>query len=162
MPATLLLILNETQLYLWGFCGSYKILVYNKYSIAINKILRWVKSCNILLMWGSIQQLWMLLLSWRWSVWCWALLIISVLLAGFASMAWSTVTESMVLGSAYLAWSLRFFQPELNFLNSLVTILWSTAPSPFTALWPSSNLSSVSFQIQLHRMFICESFQLHM
>ena len=47
--------------------------------------------------------------------------ILSVLLIGFASMAWSTALESTVLGLLVLAWWLRFFQPKQNFLNCLVT-----------------------------------------
>ena len=55
---------------------------------------------------------------------------------------------STVLDLVNLALS-RFFQPKWNFLNHLVTALWSIAPSSFTqqmffvtstTLWPSSNL----------------------
>ena len=47
-----------------------------------------------------------------------------VLLAGFAFMAWSIASDSMVLGLSDLAW-LRFLQPKQNFLNHLATIIWS-------------------------------------
>ena len=51
-----------------------------------------------------------------------------LLLARFTSIA----SESIVLGLPDLAWSLRLFQSEKNFLNQLVTVLQSAAPSPFT------------------------------
>ena len=40
-------------------------------------------------------------------------------------------SESMILGLFDLSWSSRFFQPERNILNHLVTVLWSTAPFLF-------------------------------
>ena len=53
------------------------------------------------------------------------------LLAGIASLAWSTATESTALGLPHLAWLLRFSQPKWNFWNHLVTVLWSTTLLPF-------------------------------
>ena len=47
------------------------------------------------------------------------------LIAGFASM------ESMVFDQHDFAWSSRFLQPERNFLNNQVSLLWSTMPLPF-------------------------------
>ena len=50
----------------------------------------------------------------------------------FASMAWNTALESMVLGLSDFVWSLRFLQPKQYFLYHLVILLWSTAPILFT------------------------------
>ena len=55
---------------------------------------------------------------------------LQVLLTGFASMALSMALELMILGLIDIAWSLWFLQPEQNFSNQIVTILWSI--SPFT------------------------------
>ena len=49
-----------------------------------------------------------------------------LLLAGFASMSWSVVLESTVLDLLNLT-----LKPVQNFLNHLVTVLWSTPTSPF-------------------------------
>ena len=49
-----------------------------------------------------------------------------VLLTRFASMAWSTASESAVLGLADLAWWSKFLLPKRNHLNQLVTLRWST------------------------------------
>ena len=54
-----------------------------------------------------------------------------VLIARFAYMAWSTASESTVLGLADLVRSSRFFQPVRNFLNHQVTVLWIIVPSYF-------------------------------
>ena len=43
-------------------------------------------------------------------------LILWVLLAGFASVAWSMALESMVLSQLDLAWSSKFLQPKQNFI----------------------------------------------
>ena len=67
------------------------------------------KFTNILVIWGTIRQLWMFLLkSWWWWWWWWWITLnylilglpdtLQVLLNGFDSMAWSTFSESMVLG----------------------------------------------------------------
>ena len=95
------------------------------------------KFCNILVAWGTIQQLWMLLLSsWK----CWTTLDCEIpnssdtfqgLFMEFALMAWRTALESMILGLSDLAWSSGFLQPEQNFLNHLLNVLLSTAFSPF-------------------------------
>ena len=42
-------------------------------------------------------------------------------------MAGNTASESMLLGKLDLVWSSAFLQPEWNFLNHLLTVLWSTA-----------------------------------
>ena len=55
-----------------------------------------------------------------------------VWLVTFASMAWSTDSESTVLGILDLTESLRFLQPERNFFNHLIIILWPTGLSPTT------------------------------
>ena len=49
-----------------------------------------------------------------------------LLLAGFTSMAWGTVSKYTILGLPGLAWLLRFLQPKRSFLNNLVTVLWRT------------------------------------
>ena len=81
----------------------------------------------------------------NWTVRCQA----HLLLFRFASMVWNTILEFMVLSRAEFAQSLRFLQPEWNFLNHLVPVLWSNTPSPLAqqiflvvsmVLWPSSNL----------------------
>ena len=65
--------------------------------------------------------------------------IFQVLLVGFASMAGSTASESMLLCFPGIAWSSKFCH--------LFTVLWSTVLSPFAqqmflaasaALWPYS------------------------
>ena len=93
--------------------------------------------CNILVTWGSIQQLWMFLpRSWRW----WTTLdcetkkllyYLCVLLARFVSRAWRTALELMVLSLLELSWSSRILHLERNFSNHLVTPL-SSAVSSFT------------------------------
>ena len=73
---------------------------------------------------------------------------VRVLLTGFASLVWSTASESTVFGLPDLAWSSRFLQPGQNFLNHLVNLQGSTVFSTFeqqifliasVALWPNSN-----------------------
>ena len=54
-----------------------------------------------------------------------------MLLARFASMAWSTPSEPIVLSLPDLAWLSKFLQSKQNFSNHLVNVLWSTVPSPF-------------------------------
>ena len=51
-------------------------------------------------------------------------------------MAWSMALESTVLGLPDFAWLLKFLQPKQNFLNHLIAVLWSTAPSTF----PTTNV----------------------
>ena len=55
---------------------------------------------------------------------------LKVLVIGFTSMAWCTASESLDLDIPNVAWSSKFLQPEQNFLNNLVTVLWLTAPLP--------------------------------
>ena len=87
--------------------------------------------CYILMTWGTIWQLKMLLLRlWRW----WMTLVWDILssLNTFwisACMTWNMVLKSTFLGLPDLAWSSRFLQPEQNFLNYMVTILWLTLTS---------------------------------
>ena len=54
---------------------------------------------------------------------------LKVLLAGFVLIVWSMTLESMLFGLSDLAWLSRFLKPKKNFLNHLVTVLWS--PTPF-------------------------------
>ena len=70
-----------------------------------------------------------------------------------------------------LVWSLRFLQPVWKFLNDLVTVLWSTAPSFFihkiflvasVTLWPSLSAYFINFQIRLDCTFIFVAFKLLM
>ena len=58
--------------------------------------------------------------------------------------------------------SLRFLRPDRNFINYLITVLWSIALSPFaqqiffvvsTAIGPTSNLLNINFRIRLRCMF---------
>ena len=85
------------------------------------------------------------------------------LLAIFTSMALGTVSESVDLALPHLAWSSRFLQPERHFLNHLVTVPWSTAPSPFEQqMLVASTALSTSFQIRLCCTFICAAFKSHM
>ena len=58
-------------------------------------------------------------------------LILRVLAIKIASKAWSTALESMVLVLTSLAWSSRFLPTPSNFLNHLVTVVWSSASSSF-------------------------------
>ena len=46
-----------------------------------------------------------------------------LVLAGFASKAWSIISESTVLGLPKLPLPLSFLQSERNFFNYLVTLL---------------------------------------
>ena len=71
-----------------------------------------------------------------------------------ARFAWSIASQSTVLSLPDLAWLSKFLQLQWNFLNHLVTILRSTAPSLFaqqiilvasTALWLSLNLQKQKF-----------------
>ena len=78
-----------------------------------------------------------------------------------------TTSESMVLSLPNLAWSSRFLQ---NFLNPLVTLLWSTVP------WPSAQKNvcvcfcGIMAQFKLMKqipkfdcyIFICMAFKSHM
>ena len=93
-----------------------------------------------------------------------------IILSWFASKTWNTASESIVLGLFNLVWWSRLLQPMKNFLNHLVTVLWSTATSSFTQqmflvasaiLWLYLNLSSISSQIRLHSTFICTAFKSH-
>ena len=83
-----------------------------------------------------------------------------------ASMASNTASESAVLVLPDLSWSLKFYQH--NFLNRLLTILWSIMPSPFiqqmfgvasAALRFSSNSSSS--QIRHRSTIIWAAFKSH-
>ena len=74
----------------------------------------------------------------------------------------------MLEGLPDLAWSSSFLQHEWNFLSHLVTVLWPTASLLFaqqmflvtsTALWPSSNSSSISSRIIFRYRFICATFK---
>ena len=97
--------------------------------------------------------------------------ILRIQLTGFVSLAWSTVSESMLLGSPDLARSSRSLQREWNFLNHLITALRSSVFSPFAqpkflvaswVLWPNSNFwIIISSQIRLHFMFFCAAFKSH-
>ena len=112
------------------------------------------KSCNILVMWGRIQQLWF----------CWGQVsdklywlsspdTLWVLLTRFDSRSWSTDLESMVLGLPDLAWSSKFLQQ--NFLKHLVTALWSNDQ----LLWYYRTVQSISSWIRLCCLFTCMAFK---
>ena len=103
----------------WCFCTFF-------FFFFLNTWLSW-KFCYILVS----LQLWILLLrSWRLQTTL-DCMIWNSYLTKFVSMTWSTVLESMFLSLLDYAWSLRFLQLKRNFLNHLVTVLWSTAPSTF-------------------------------
>ena len=95
------------------------------------------KFYNIFVTWGTIHSHGVLFLgSWRWQITV-GLEISStphtfrVLFTVFASMAWSTTSESTILGLLDIACSSRSLQPERNFFNHLVIVLWSIASSSF-------------------------------
>ena len=54
-----------------------------------------------------------------------------VILARFASVIWSTASESTVLGLPKLAWLLRILQFQWNFFGHLAVVQWSTLNSLF-------------------------------
>ena len=66
---------------------------------------------------------------------CWTCLILSKISLPdthrLAYMTWSMGLKSRVLDLPHIAWLLKFLQPEGNFLNHLIIVLWSTVPSPF-------------------------------
>ena len=77
--------------------------------------------------------------SWRWRTTLDCVMpclpdTLRLLLVEFASIALSTASESTFLGLPDLTELSGFWQPELNYLNHLVTITSSTAPSPFAQL----------------------------
>ena len=82
--------------------------------------------CNILVMWGEIQQLRMLLEGlWGWQTHLNSEMPNSLgtpreLFAGISTVDWSTASESSVLNLPDLWWSSRFLQPEQNFWNHLI------------------------------------------
>ena len=53
------------------------------------------------------------------------------LITGFATLTWSTAIDSTILGRPYIAWLSKFMQPEQNFFNHMVTLLWLNVSSPF-------------------------------
>ena len=55
-----------------------------------------------------------------------------MLLTGFANIVWGTASKFMIYKPTWSYWSLRFLQHKQNFLNHLVAVVWSTAPSSFT------------------------------
>ena len=115
-----------------------KILEYLKNLLIVTVMRVSQKFCKILLTWSIIQHLSILLKrSWRWQITLDCEMpslsdTLWMLLAGFASMAWSMASEPLVLGLPFLALSLRFLQTNQNIVNHLFTILWSTAPSFFS------------------------------
>ena len=54
-----------------------------------------------------------------------------MILPEFASIAWGMASESTPLELPDLAWSSKFLEPERNFTNYLVIVLWSIAPLLF-------------------------------
>ena len=48
----------------------------------------------------------------------------------FDPMGWIPSSKSTVFGQLDFAWFWRFLQPELNFFNHLITVLWSSALLP--------------------------------
>ena len=72
-----------------------------------------------------------------------------VLIGGYASMAWSTVSEPVVLGLPDLAWSTNYLQPKWNFCNRLVAVLWSPTSSPFALQFIFASFSGIFTQFKL-------------
>ena len=85
------------------------------------------KFCYILVTWSTIRQFFP-----RW--WSWRTIsdgkmlcspdTLPMLLVGFASISWSTASESTFLGLHGLAWSTKSLQLEKNFFSYLVTVGW--------------------------------------
>ena len=101
--------------------------------------------CYILVTWGTIRTLRVFLQRlWRWRTTLDRDMqslpdTHSVLLTRFASMSWSTASESIILGLLDLSWSLKFLQLEQNFLNSgYLTVINCT--STFTFIFPMKNI----------------------
>ena len=59
------------------------------------------------------------------------------LLNRFTTLALSTISEFTLFSLADPDWSLIFLQPERNFLNHLVSVRWSSAPSTFALSYVS-------------------------
>ena len=108
----------------------------------------WVsqKFCNISFRWGTIQQLWMLCQVWEMlnlpdTLW--------VLLSGFASMAWSTASESMVLDLPDLDWSrAKFLEPSVYCIV-------------ITCIFTFHTRNGFGSRIRLPCTFICVAFKSH-
>ena len=89
----------------------------------------------------------------QWTGKYWALLIISEFDPPNLRPGLKTYPQNPRLFSRFkIAWSSRFVQPEGNYFNSLVTVLWSTPPSPFApqmflvasaAIWPRLNSQNI-------------------
>ena len=79
-------------------------------------------------------------------------------------------TSENPVGLSSLSWSSTLSQPERNFMNYLVHLLWKIASAfvqqkfwvAFAALWPTSNEQNINFQIILHCTLIFETFKSHM
>ena len=109
------------------------------------------KFCNILVIWGTIQQLWMLLPRlWRW----WTTLeckmpnspdTLRMLITRFASIIWSTASES----SFKPTWPWRLLQPKQNFLNHMVNYVFIFCTTNIFGCF-----HTINFQIRLHHLFI--------
>ena len=74
---------------------------------------------------------------------------IQMLLIGFVSMVRSFALKFMVLDLPNFTWPSKSLQPEQNFMNNLITALWSTAPSSFTQMF------------LVVSMFLCAAFKSH-
>ena len=107
-------------------------------------------------MWGTISSFAEIVkkMDYTGIVGCWAWLIPSkCLLNSFASIAWILALESTIL-----------CLPDVAFLDHMVTILWSNAPSPFVEqmilvvaimLGFSLNLKTTSSWIRLLHIHLC-------
>ena len=81
----------------------------------------------------------------------------------FTSMARSRALKYTILGLPDFVWLSMFFQPKWNFLNHLITVLWSTAHSVFKqqiALVDSSVMAL--YKLIKHKFpFLCAAFKSH-
>ena len=94
--------------------------------------------------------------------------ILQVLFTGFTSLVWHTASESTVLGVPDLTWphlTSKILQSVRSFYYHLITVLWSTAPSPVNNkdFWllsrPRSNSWTISLRIRLRCVFVCAAFK---
>ena len=120
-------------------------------------------------MWNTIPLLQMFLpRSWKWWITLDSRILNSpdtlrVLLIGFSSLAWNTVSRSTVLGENDLAWSSRFLQPMPNFFNFLVTVLLPFAQQMFLVCSVMAYLELVKNKFPNYDIFTftCVTFKSH-
>ena len=73
-------------------------------------------------------------------------------------------SDFIYLGFPDLSWSWRFWQTERNFLNPLVTVLWSTAPSirkVFRWFYDLMIQLELVKRMRLRSTFICAALKTH-